>query len=623
MMKWDKLKPEEVTDWDSLEIDLGGEKNEEGQGSGRETVQRNVGYVGHGVLDSTNDVVIAGSDLIGDNLLDGTHNEQGEGDKEVEVRCEFVTGGAGTGKTYLIRKRIEENPKWGRLAATTGIAAVNLGEGVTTINSLLGFFDTASLEKRYASGTLAQNLMKIREQNLVIDEVSMMEAKQLDLIFQALHDVNQFEKMKARGGLGLVLTGDFMQLPPVEGKDMAGKKIPAKYAFEAQCWTNFEKNTTKLSKVWRQEDEKFVEAMNAARQGDGARTARLLVELGVKFRSEVDTEFDGTTIFAVNAEVDRLNQVRLLNLLHGGEKKIEVRSYRWGHQRTEWKQIPETQVLSTNCYVMILVNDKPQLDPLTMKRVMRFANGSCGYVQEYQQGEVLTGEDGKAKVDAEGREKRADGMFNIRLKDKMERKMVFEDEGDLVGEMKEVPMVVGIGMVKRRSMVRDHPQDVKKPEYMGKKEWAEWQEQEWEKEAQEQTKRNIGEGQPPEMAGVTAKRFGPDNKKDVLYLEYLRGLTAEGYRWGQIYFDYEEGEWCIGEIMYYPLRIAYGTTVHKSQGLSLDKVQIDLSAHFFGNPSMCYVALSRARTVEGMVIVGTPKLVEARCNVSRKVLRWI
>ena len=77
---------------------------------------------------------------------------------------------------------------------------------------------------------------------------------------------------------------------------------------------------------------------------------------------------------------------------------------------------------------------------------------------------------------------------------------------------------------------------------------------------------------------------------------------------GQI-IDVEPASWKIeedgkvnAEIVQYPLRLAWAITVHKSQGMSLDYVEVDLSKSF--ERGMGYVALSRVRSIDGLRIIG-------------------
>ena len=79
----------------------------------------------------------------------------------------------------------------------------------------------------------------------------------------------------------------------------------------------------------------------------------------------------------------------------------------------------------------------------------------------------------------------------------------------------------------------------------------------------------------------------------------------------------------LGSITYMPLRVAYASTVHKTQSLSLDAVQVMFHSHFWTQPSMLYTALSRARTPEGLRLVGTVKQFEKRMVVDPKCRQWL
>lgn len=545
-------------------------------------------------------------------------------------RCEFLTGGAGTGKTYEINRRMEEykqqhptiDRQYGVLAATTGIAAINLGGGTTTINSCLKFFDTDSLEENYTSGKLQQSLKAISQvaDNLIIDEISMMHAKQLDIIWDALVEINQQMEIRERGGLGLIITGDFCQLPPVPNKHpMTGRPLEVKYAFEAQCWPHFEKNTTKLTKNWRQGDEEFIKALGYARRGDGMNCAMVLrAHPGVSFNTEIETNFDGTTIFSKNVEVDRLNQTRLRNLLHRGKKGFTVKSYRWGNQRSEWKNIPESLELSEECYVMILANDSKQ-------NGFRYANGTTGYVVNFET-EVKAGEV-RLDNDLDGLIIDGDEIGNAnRYEDAIPR-----IPNTFLIKLKANNLDVEISKICRQVLEKKHPDgQTEKPSFESLTEWKENNKDRFRtaKEAKflyESSylvnKTREGMKGSHQLVGGEIMSCSCGSWRAIPNME-----TFEEHKRKQspeVYFDYSENKWVTGEIYYYPLRIAYASTCHKSQGLTLDRVQVDCINAFFGTPSMLYVALSRVRTAEGLRIVGSPRLIEERCNISKKVLKWI
>lgn len=86
----------------------------------------------------------------------------------------------------------------------------------------------------------------------------------------------------------------------------------------------------------------------------------------------------------------------------------------------------------------------------------------------------------------------------------------------------------------------------------------------------------------------------------------------------------ENGKFEItGWIEYMPLRVAYGSTVHKSQGLSLDRVQVNIRDAFFKSPGMMYVALSRCRTAAGLRLVGSEAALVERCAADPRLTAWL
>lgn len=464
---------------------------------------------------------------------------------EVKQRFQFVTGNAGTGKTYGIKQQIAKNPKWALLTATTGIAAINLSgahdsQTITTINGALKYSDTKSLEDSAAMGYLEKNLLRVAlmYRRLAVDEASMLGKRPLDLICRAVEQVNEDERVIARGGFGLVLVGDFCQLPPIKDG----------YAFKSGYWEQFK--VIRLTKSWRQAKGEFLNAINAARCGDGKLCAELLDSTETKWLDVADSLYDGTTIMSKNDEVDNFNEVNLSRLIGKGNKRITLKNYRWGKQKPEWKNIPEELYLAENAYVMILSNNSPSYT---------WVNGDCGHIKD-------------------AHETRRSLDIQLTRNGKIET----------------------IGFVRRYCTQSEVPDGMLEPIWLSsKKKYREWLDDE----------------------GVTVDNL------DSTYKLYLENLTMTSIKERTTpftpYFDFTQKCWIVGEVNYVPVRLAYATTCHKSQGLSLDRVQINYNNQFFGSPAMSYVALSRCRSAAGLTIVGNPGLIEARTNISREVVEWL
>ena len=290
----------------------------------------------------------------------------------------YLSGAAGTGKTWLAREIVRGRDD-AILTATTGIASVNLGDA-STINSVLSYFDTQSMLEHYASGFLQTRLRQLRRsgvRTIVLDEVSMLDADQLTALCQAMDEVNLKKSYDASlgevsmkehddGTMGLLLVGDFAQLPPVE----------AAFAFESPEWKRFTDHTLRLDTIRRQGDQTFIQALQSVRKGDGLAALSVLEPRMVP---TLDFDFKGTTIVAKNDEVDRINGMRFARLA-GAE--FTWKTIRSGEQQKDWlRLIPEEVVLKTGALVMILANRPyPKLDEDDVRRGFYYVNGDLATV---------------------------------------------------------------------------------------------------------------------------------------------------------------------------------------------------------------------------------------------------
>lgn len=191
----------------------------------------------------------------------------------------FFTGSAGTGKTVILKwiiQRLKEkfSGQDGAVVVTasTGLAARQIGG--QTIHSFASFND-GSEQAEVLAGKIRKRFRVLsawqKAKVLIIDEISMLDGA----FFNRIADVASCLRTKPRerpepfGGLQVVVTGDFFQLPPVR-KTM--------FAFETSAWERIfnQSNSIELIKVFRQTDQQFVSLLEEMRFG---RMTRHSIEL--------------------------------------------------------------------------------------------------------------------------------------------------------------------------------------------------------------------------------------------------------------------------------------------------------------------------------------------------------
>ena len=220
----------------------------------------------------------------------------------------FLTGEPGAGKTYVINKYIhwlEAAQISVAVTASTGIAATHIG-GLTIHSwSGVGTRDTLS---RYDLDQIAtkEKLVKRIKKNqvLIIDEVSMIDGKMLDMVDVICRTIRQSQE--AFGGMQVVCVGDFFQLPPIarQGEMM-------RYAFESRAWENLRPLVCYITEQFRQDDELLLSLLGSIRKGE------IEEEHYTLLREQVDiayVDIEPTRLYTHNADVDAVNATKLAEL---------------------------------------------------------------------------------------------------------------------------------------------------------------------------------------------------------------------------------------------------------------------------------------------------------------------
>lgn len=219
----------------------------------------------------------------------------------------YLTGSAGTGKTYLINQyveylRVREVPV--AITASTGIAATHIGG--QTIHSWSGIGIREEVTPRDLD-QIAKNRQTVKRlqsvQVLIIDEISMLSGKVLTGISNILKHFRKSQE--AFGGLQVLLSGDFFQLPPVSRNQLSNRE---KFGFMAPVWVEARLKVCYLQQQYRQGHDTLSFILTEIRSQDV--TDDSLDRLREKLESNHSKE-EALKLFTHNADVDEMNSRKL------------------------------------------------------------------------------------------------------------------------------------------------------------------------------------------------------------------------------------------------------------------------------------------------------------------------
>ncbi len=429
----------------------------------------------------------------------------------------FLTGSAGSGKTYTLNQyinylRARRVPV--AVTASTGIAATHMNG--TTIHSWSGIGIKDELSERDLSTLARKQFLADRLKEtavLIIDEISMLHAKQLNLVNEVLKHVRKNDA--PFGGIQVVVAGDFFQLPPIGSK---GESNRDKFAFMSEAWLDAKFHICYLSEQHRQVSAAadggidLDDILNQIRRQDV--TFEAIAALEDTFDQDVDIK--RTRLYTHNLNVNKINDKELA-ALDGEMRRFEASSVGDSKLVDTLKKTVRTQddlILKVGAKVMFIKNNNE----------LGVSNGTMGELIGFAAVKVDDAKNQEtARKDAEA--------------DMAEDDIAVIDEGETTKAAS-----------KKKAKAESRPASAQ--------------------------------------------------KMPVVRLNSGREVIAEPEEWiiedetGDVLASYEQ----------VPLCLAWAITIHKSQGMTLDAAEIDLSRTF--ELGQGYVALSRLKSLEGLKLLG-------------------
>lgn len=257
----------------------------------------------------------------------------------------FLTGKAGTGKTFISKEIIKELSKTKKVAcvAPTGVAANNLGGATIHSTFSLPLFSVIDYEScsflKSSKRTVLKNI-----DTLIIDEVSMLRPDMIDGINYTLIK----NGCKGLDQIQVIFIGDLKQLePPMDDnfKTMLSRVYNGFLFTDSNIYKRIDCVEIELDEILRQSDNEFIENLNLVRDGIKA----------PYFRKFVNSEIKSIVLAPHNSTVKNYN-IKGLNELKS--KLIIYNSIIQGNVKSSDFNVEEKLELKDGCKVMYLVNSK-------------------------------------------------------------------------------------------------------------------------------------------------------------------------------------------------------------------------------------------------------------------------
>lgn len=461
----------------------------------------------------------------------------------------FLTGPAGTGKTHVIcafKQWCLDNRKKVAITSTTGTSAILIGG--RTIHSWAGI-DYGDKDADIYVQNIYENPHLLRRwrmtQILVIDEISMMNPELFEKLDYIARSV-RWSNSQPFGGIQVVLSGDFAQLPPV--------KSP-KYCFETPLWEELLDVTIYFTEIIRQCDPVFQSLLCNIRMGKLTPEHRKILMDCVGRDLETVTKagivIKPTQLHSHKVDVKNINDRELAYCKKHRQTTIETRT----------TGAVDASVVDASRVVDALsekdthdMEDKHAVAPIENESGEPLINTVDGvtytYTAHYKYVNTL-------------RLNLSEGMKAI-MKDTIDRNAPI---------LNELELVLGAQVMLAKNLC-------------------------------------LEDGLANGSRGViidficTEESMNPETGARTAYpiVEFVNGhtRTIRPEKWQYIFEETSEGKTSIKKYQI-PLVLAFATTIHKSQGMTIDLAEEDLSRCFdFGQ---AYTALSRVRSLQGLSLV--------------------